>query len=192
LVVLDRRKITPKTHTTLQSSSATTDAETETIVLARWIDRFVAWLIDVIIVSIGLGLLFAAISIPFWIAFPQWFESTSMNAASRSSGPQWPVYIVSSLVFMAYWTYFESTTGQSIGKKLLHLKTTDLSGKRINVKTAVLDSLGKAFLLPLDVILGWIFTNNKRQRIFNRASDTIVIKLKEGNVATNNLTYTKD
>jgi hypothetical protein len=192
VLVLDRRKITPKTHTTLQSSYATTDAETETIVLARWIDRFVAWLIDVIIVSIGLGLLFAAISIPFWIAFPQWFESTSMNAASRSSGPQWPVYIVSSLVFMAYWTYFESTTGQSIGKKLLHLKTTDLSGKRINVKTAVLESFGKAFLLPLDVILGWIFTNNKRQRIFNRASDTIVIKLKEGNVATNNLTYTKD
>ncbi len=46
-------------------------------------------------------------------------------------------------------------------------------------KTAVIESFGKAFLLPLDVILGWIFTNNKRQRIFNRASNTIVIKIKE-------------
>jgi hypothetical protein len=26
------------------------------------------------------------------------------------------------------------------------------------------------------VILGWIFTNNKRQRIFARAGNTIVIK----------------
>jgi uncharacterized RDD family membrane protein YckC len=78
-----------------------------------------------------------------------------------------------------YWTYFESTRGQSIGKKILHLKTTDLAGKSIDVKTAVIESFGKAFILPLDVILGWILTNNKRQRIFNRASGTIVIKVKE-------------
>src|SRR5205807_1700149 len=80
-------------------------------------------------------------------------------------------YIISSLVFMAYWTYFESTTGRSIGKNLMHLKTTDLAGKNIDAKTALLESFGKAFLLPLDVILGWIFTNNNRQRIFNRTSN---------------------
>ena len=177
VLILDRRRITPRTETTLPSSSSAT-TNTETIVLARWIDRFIAWLIDFIIVSIGLGILFAAISLPFWIAFPHWFESTNMNMAFRSVGPM-ATYIISSLVFMAYWTYFESTTGQSIGKKLLHLKTTDLAGKNIDAKTAVIESFGKAFLLPLDVILGWIFTNNKRQRIFNRASNTIVIKLKE-------------
>jgi RDD family len=63
---------------------------------------------------------------------------------------------------MAYWTYFESITGQSIGKRLLHLRTTDLAGNSINVKTAAIESFGKAFLLPLDVLLGWIFTNDKR------------------------------
>jgi uncharacterized RDD family membrane protein YckC len=93
---------------------------------------------------------------------------------------------------MAYWTYFESTSGQSIGKKLLHLKTTDLDGKTIDARTAVIESFGKAFLLPLDVIIGWIFTNNNRQRIFNRASNTIVIKLKENNIVSNNVTYRKD
>jgi hypothetical protein len=36
-------------------------------------------LIDFIIGSIGLGMLFAAISLPFWIAFPQMFGSTNMN-----------------------------------------------------------------------------------------------------------------
>jgi uncharacterized RDD family membrane protein YckC len=186
VVILDRRKITPITQ--LSSSSATTT--TETIVLARWIDRFIAWLIDFIIVSIGLGILFAVISLPFWIAFPQWFESSNMNMAFRNVGPF--NYIISSLVFMAYWTYFESTSGQSIGKKLLHLKTTTFDGKNIDAKTAAIESFGKAFLLPLDVILGWIFTNNKRQRIFNRASNTIVIKLKEDKSTSENVKYVKD
>jgi len=192
VLILDRRRITPRTQTTLTSSSSATNTETETIVLARWIDRFIAWLVDFIIVSIGLAILFAAISLPFWIAFPHWFENTNMNMPFRSLGGSSPPYIISSLVFMAYWTYFESTTGQSIGKKLLHLKTTDLGGKNIDAKTAVIESFGKAFLLPLDVILGWIFTNNNRQRIFNRASNTIVIKLKENNAVSNNVTYLKD
>jgi hypothetical protein len=138
VLILDRRRITPSTQTTLPSSSSAT-TNTETIVLARWIDRFIAWLIDFVIVSIGLGIIFAAISLPFWIAFPHWFESTNMNMGFRSLGGPWPPYLISSLVFMAYWAYFESTSGQSIGKKLLHLKTTDLDDKTIDVKTAVIE-----------------------------------------------------
>ena len=160
------------------------------IILARWIDRFVAWLIDFIIVSIGLAILFALISIPFWIASPQSFDNINMNPAHRNLGPF--NYIISSLIFTAYWTYFESTSGQSIGKKLLHIKTTDLQGKNIEAKTAALESFGKAFLLPIDVILGWIFTNDKRQRISNRASNTKVIKIKENKIVSNSVTYLKD
>jgi len=162
------------------SSSSSTEHTSE-ILLARWIDR--------VIVSVGLGIIFAAISLPLWIVFPQSFENINMNPAHRSLGPF--NYIITSLVFMAYWTYFESTTGQSIGK-LLHLKTANLAGKGIDAKTAALESFGKAFLLPLDVILGWIFTNNKRQRIFNRASDTIVIKIKENDLVSDNVMYLKD
>jgi uncharacterized RDD family membrane protein YckC len=96
---------------------------------------------------------------------------------------------------LAYWTYFESTTGQSIGKRAMHLRTTDMSGNTINVKTAAIESFGKAFLLPFDVLLGWIFTNDKRQRIFNRASNSIVVKLKQAEGDQNiskNVTYMKD
>jgi hypothetical protein len=57
---------------------------------------------------------------------------------------------------------FELTTGQSIGKKLLNLRTTNLSGTGIDLKTALIESFGKAFLLPLDILLGWIFTNDRR------------------------------
>jgi hypothetical protein len=51
-----------------------------------------------------------------------------------------------------------------------------LLGNLPSAKTAAIQSFGKAFLLPIDVFFGWIFTNDKRQRLFNRASDTIVIK----------------
>jgi uncharacterized RDD family membrane protein YckC len=114
-----------------------------------------------------------------------------MERVFRDTGPL--PYIISSLGFLAYWTYFESTTGQSIGKRLLKIKTTDLGGRKIDTRSAIIESFGKAFLLPLDVVLGWIFTNNKRQRIFNRITNTIVIKLKPKEIAAaESVRYTKD
>ena len=59
---------------------------------------------------------------------------------------------------------------------MLKIKTTDLVSNLPNTKSVAIQSFGKAFLLPIDVFFGWIFTNDKRQRLFNRASDTIVIK----------------
>jgi uncharacterized RDD family membrane protein YckC len=100
---------------------------------------------------------------------------------------------ISSFVFFSYWTYFESTTGQSIGKKVMNLKTTNLNGTIAEGKRVALAAFGKAFLLPFDVFLGWIFTNEKRQRIFNRASNTIVIKIKTESRSTDgNVRYIKD
>ena len=68
-----------------------------------------------------------------------------------------------------------------------------MGGRKIDIKSALLESFGKAFLLPIDVVLGWIFTNNKRQRIFNRITNTIVVKLKPKEIAeAENVRYTKD
>lgn len=93
----------------------------------------------------------------------------------------------------AYWTYFESTSGQSIGKRLLNIKSTDLSGNKVDITSAAIESFGKSFLLPIDVILRWIFSNEKRQRIFNKISNTIVIKFKPSEeLRPDNVRYTKD
>src|SRR5919198_1803488 len=205
VLALDRRKgkVLPDNQTSFSSPSSssntatTATTNTQRIVLASWIDRFVAWLIDVVIVSIGLGILFALISIPFWAAVSQSFDngSTYMNMASRNFGAPWFPYIISSIVFTAYWTYFESTaSGQSIGKRVMHLRTTDLNGNTLDIRTAAIESFGKAFLLPFDVLFGWIFTNDKRQRIFNRVSDSVVVKLREAEDydTSRNITYIKD
>jgi len=156
------------------------------VILASWTDRFVAWLIDFIIVSIGLGVLFALLAIPFWFSY----YSNGMALAHNNLEPFH--YLLSNLAFFGYWTYFEHTSGQSIGKRLLNIKTTDMSGSRVDTKTAAIESFGKSFLLPLDVILGWLFTNNKRQRIFNKISNTLVIKLRSKDEQTENIRYRKD
>lgn len=142
------------------------------LVLARWSDRFVAWLIDFVIVQVALGAVFAAVAFPFW--FSGGFGMMSGFGPGPFDGPI--RYAITSGVFFAYWTFFESTRGQSIGKMVLKIRTVSLSGKPADTQSVAIQSFGKAFLLPIDVILGWIFTNDRRQRIFNRASDTLVIK----------------
>jgi uncharacterized RDD family membrane protein YckC len=150
------------------------------IILANWGDRLLAWIVDFILVSIALAVLFAAITIPIWF----FHYDDEMTAARAYQNVQPLHYIISSLAYFGYWTYFESTSGQSIGKRLLKIKTIDISGgNRIDIKIAA-----------IDVILGLIFTNNKRQRIFNRISNTIVIKLKKNpeSRSEDNIIYTKD
>ena len=137
------------------------------ITLARWSTRFWVWLIDFIIVTIAIEVIFAIAYAP--LALNQGVQGNPGLGAVR--------FAVQSLLFFAYWTYFESTTGQSIGKKLLKIKTTDLAGNVPDIRNIAIQSFGKAFLLPIDVFFGWIFTNDKRQRLFNRASDTIVVRV---------------
>lgn len=145
------------------------DSETSSkIIIAKWTDRILAWLIDFIIISsistITIFTLFGSIYYEFeedkfWMEYVQ--------------------YIPTSLLFFAYWTILEYKTGQTIGKKILNLKITNMKGSNPNLKSIVISSFGKSFLLPLDVILGWILTNKKRQRIFNKLGDTLIIKIKE-------------
>ena len=138
--------------------------------LARWSDRFFAWLIDFIIVMIAFELLF------YTSTFPLWLDNNPLNWFNGRLGAE--SYVIRSLMFLAYWTYLESSMGgnQSIGKRIFRLKTVGAFGGSVNIRDALKESFGKSFLLPIDLILGWVFTNNKRQRIFNRASNTIVIK----------------
>lgn len=152
------------------------------MVLAKWSTRFWAWLIDFIIVNVVLGAIFSAIALPFWLANP--------SRLVNDKGFDGPLsYGITSLVFFVYWIYFESTTGQSLGKMALKIKTTNLAGGKPDIWNVAIQSFGKAFLLPIDVLLGWIFTNDKRQRIFSRAGNTIVVRAAVGE---QNVNYRKE
>ena len=151
------------------------------IVLAKWNTRFWAWLLDFIIVMTAAEIIFSIAYAP--LAFNNGMQQNPALGAIK--------YAVQSLMFFGYWTYFESTTGQSIGKKLLKIKTADLAGNVADAKSVAISSFGKAFILPLDVLLGWIFTNEKRQRLLSRASNTIVVKAAESD-GSQSVSYRKD
>ena len=152
------------------------------LTIARWSDRFFAWLIDYAII-------FAAAFTVFFIVIgtANFEEIISGNFEYSRSFEFAPI----SIVFFLYWLILEYKTGQSIGKIVFRLKITNLKGESADFKSIAISSFGKAFLLPIDVILGRIFTNQKRQRIFNRLGKTIVIKSQEVE-SDQNVTYKKD
>ena len=89
------------------------------------------------------------------------------------------MYVPTSVMFLAYWIILEHKTGQTIGKKMFYLKIVNNLGEKPSLIGVIISSFGKSFILPIDIILGWMITNEKRQRIFNKLGNTLVIKIKD-------------
>ena len=101
------------------------------------------------------------------------------------------MYVPTSVIFFSYWIILEYKTGQTIGKKMFNLKITNSQGEKPSLMGVVISSFGKSFILPIDMILGLIITNQKRQRIFNKLGDTLIIKIKESETDSD-FKYIKD
>lgn len=137
--------------------------------LATWESRFWAWLIDYILIGLVSGVVSAS--------FSTVFDVTGLDRLSEGFSLFGMPWIgVNSILLFLYWTFFEGYNGQSIGKIVLNLQVTDRHGKKIGYGTAAVESSGKAFLLILDCLIGWIAMSGKRLRLFNRLSNTIVIE----------------
>ncbi len=139
--------------------------------IASWRRRLGAWLIDIILVGMLVDILATIAGIAgafhvfgFWTMpgpfFSHWFGEI---------GPD------DGLVLFVYWTLLEGYRGRSLGKMALGLKVTDRRGDEIDLPGAAIESFGKAFLLPLDCLIGWIAMPGSGQRLFNRLSETIVV-----------------
>jgi uncharacterized RDD family membrane protein YckC len=128
------------------------------MVLSRWENRFWAWLIDVLLMSL------------LWRGV---LTILKMDAFSLRGA-----LLLASLLFI-YWTALEGYRGQSFGKMLLNIAVTGPFGESIGFGDAAVESFGKAFLLPLDCLAGWIRFRESKQRLFNRLSKTFVINQTE-------------
>ena len=147
---------------TMATAPATPTAPTVAagLELAYWGERFVAWIIDVAIIIVIEIILGFFVSLSWWSGWPFWIPFFNFNG----------------ILFFLYWMFMDGSYGQSFGKMVMRLKVTRLDGGKIGMGAAALESVGKAFLLPLDVLLGWIFYPKRRQRLFNYISETIVVK----------------
>ncbi len=136
------------------------------LVLASWGERFIAWLVDMIV----LGFVLAWFRLPGFHLMPMMW---------RGVVPHWIPFVdfgFNNVVYFLYWTFLEGTYGQSLGKMVMKIEVTDLEGVKLEMGKAALQSVGKAFLLPLDCILGWILYAPRQQRLFNYLSETVVLK----------------
>ena len=128
------------------------------IVLSSWESRFWAWLIDVLFMSLLWRIVLTFLRI----------DAFSLSGA----------LLLASGLFI-YWTALEGYRGQSLGKMLLNISVTGPLGEGIRFRDAAVESFGKAFLLPFDCLICWFVFRESRQRLFNRISNTIVIKQTE-------------
>jgi uncharacterized RDD family membrane protein YckC len=143
---------------------APTAPEAPALKLAFWGERFVAWLIDVVLIGVILVIIGLA-GQPFTLlpSWPSWIPFFHFN--------------LNGVAYFLYWTLMEGAYGQSFGKMVMRIKVTRLDGSPVGMGNAALESIGKAFVLPLDLLLGWILYPRRRQRIFNYISETIVTKI---------------
>ncbi len=137
----------------------TTVEQREVYDLANWGDRFLAYIIDAII----LGILFSFVNLPrLYTRVPNWVPLLDFGSKN--------------FFYFFYFMFMDYTYGQSVGKIALKLKVIHIKNLRINLTQAAIESFGKAFLLPIDLIIGWILYRDSSQRLFNYLSETIVVK----------------
>lgn len=142
-------------------------AETEPrrLHVASWGSRFWAWLIDVIVVGAAVNAFWGALGVMAFSAVDPFVVGELGEFGGLNGVALW-----------AYWTLLEGYRGQSIGKMVLNLRVTDREGDPIEYGAAAIEAFGKAFLLPIDVIVGLLAYEGRKLRLFNRLSETIVVE----------------
>ncbi len=136
----------------------------KTLHLAKWLTRFWAWLIDVILIILFLNIVRGILE-PIWTIHFLW------------DWQHWGLFEIGfeTVFFFLYWTITESYKGQSIGKMVMNIRVVNRDGTKIHYGAAAVESFGKAFLLPFDCLIGWLGMSGTKLRVFNRISNTIVI-----------------
>lgn len=133
--------------------------------IAAWTTRFWAWLIDVLIVGAVVSVFATVLQFAWLASFGQFGFEYSLNVTGANGLGMW-----------LYWTALEGYTGQSAGKAVMNLRMVDKRGEEIGYVPAGIQAFGKAFLLPVDCLVGWLAMPGTGLRLFNRLSDTVVTK----------------
>ncbi len=152
--------------------------QSEQLLIATWSSRFWAFVIDLIIVG-------AVLEFFRWSIF---FATNKQDYFMHFRGPDffWSFAPFGAVLFI-YLFLTEWKWGQSIGKMALNLEVVSQETGEPPTNDpglVILNSIGKAFLFPIDIIIGLILKDrweaesgvNLRQRLFQRMSKLTVVK----------------
>lgn len=144
------------------------------------IRRFLAYVVDALLMSaLIIGISFLA----------GWWQTTTVTV-TNSLGQQVPIssfvytggaagYVVQAALSLGYFIVMEWATGWTIGKALFGLRVVDFAGGQISFTQSVLRNL----LLIVDWFFGGLvalismMTSDRRQRVGDRAANTLVVHL---------------
>ncbi|MBI5680644.1 MAG: RDD family protein [Methanobacterium sp.] len=131
-----------------------------------WGKRFLALIVDAAVITLIIWVL-SALIYPL-IAFANIYGILNY----------W--LILTAIIIMAYFTYFEGSSGQTLGKSLMKIKVVADEGK-IDYRKAFIRNLSKILWVPLivDVIAGFAAGNSKIRYLDKIAATNVVITAKE-------------
>jgi len=121
---------------------------------AHWLRRFVAIVIDALIIYVPVNLFFDFVGAHFSLTF-----------------------LLTGGLFFAYTALFDALIGGSFGKMLMSLKSVSIAGK-LDPAQALMRNISKVF--PIALLLDWIIgmlldTNDPRQKWTDQLANTSVI-----------------
>ena len=131
--------------------------------------RFVSLLID----SIVLAIVFAILGIFFGI-FNYQVNSPGLNIyGGQSYG------LLSFIIYIAYYTLLEGSTGQTIGKMVTKIKVVKEDGSKIDMGSALVRNLLRIVDALIFYLVGaiLIWRSKKKQRLGDIIAKTVVIKV---------------
>lgn len=130
--------------------------------LARFKERTIAFLVDF------------AIAFALFLAVPN-----AVSWIRAGVGALLNVSLITFLILLwVYLTLLEGFAGQTLGKRLIGLKTVTTDGKRLLYDRAAVRNFGVAFLLPVDLLIGLRLNDKRYIRYFDKFSATTVIDLR--------------
>jgi uncharacterized RDD family membrane protein YckC len=141
--------------------------------------RFVAILIDVIILAIITGIITVPFSTPSSISVT---NTTGIPIVSVSPNPlAWVGGVISALIYFFYFVLLQGAYGQTVGKMAVRIKVVREDGSKISYIDAIVRTiLALIDLIPyfIPYLLGaiLIWTSDTKQRLGDRAAHTVVVK----------------
>jgi len=117
---------TPVTMEAAPAPVTAAPSQTSGLKLALWGERFLAWLIDVVIIGVVVGILglFSLLAgVTWWSGWPGWLPFFNFNLGG--------------VLYFLYWMFMEGSYGQSFGKMIMRIKITRFGKRGKSVSASV-------------------------------------------------------
>ena len=135
---------------------------------AQWADRVVGFLIDMLLVGAGMGVLYLVVGGLFAM-----MAGLGSNLAGGACCMMVVLFPVASLLVGLYnGVYLVAQRGSSIGQGVMGLKVVDINGNLLTTQTALIRLLAR---VGLSFVPMW---DDKRQTLHDKAVGSYVLKLR--------------